>query len=269
MTTSEGIPAVMNVTPTGGAGYGNGMWGGDWASWIILFLIFGIFGGAGFGGFGGFGGGFGGGAYPTEAILQRQLDTQTIVSKLDGITQGLCDGFYATANAINGLGTTVMQGFHNQTIATLQGQNAIQAQLAGCCCDVQRAIDGVNYNMATQSCATNTSIANGVRDIVDNANSNTRAILDYLCNEKIQGLRDENQNLKLAASQANQNALLRATIDAQTAEILRRTGNECPQPAYIVQPPQPVGFQLNCAGQAIPGNTGNCGNSCGWNGYNG
>lgn len=268
MTSNEGIPAVMNVTPTYGpaGGYGNGgMWGGDWASWIILFLIFGIFGGAGFGGFGG---GFGsGGAYPTEAILQRQLDTQTIVSKLDGITQGLCDGFYATANAINGLGMTVQNGFHAQTIATLQGQNALSTQLAGCCCETQRAIDGVRYDMATQFCATNTGIANGVRDIVDNANSNTRAILDYLCNEKIQGLRDENQTLKLAASQASQNALLRATIDAQTAEILRRTGNECPQPAYIVQPPQPVGFNLNCAGQATFPN-GNCGcnNGCGWNG---
>ena len=46
--------------------------------------------------------GFGGG-YPTEAVLQRALDTQTIISKLDGNTQGLCDGFYAQSNAINGL----------------------------------------------------------------------------------------------------------------------------------------------------------------------
>lgn len=263
---TEGIPAVMNVTPTNGNYGNNGMWGGDWASWIILFLIFGIFGGAGFGGFGGGFGGFGGG-FATEGVLQRQLDTQTIVSKLDGITQGLCDGFYATSNAINGLGMTVQQGFNAQTIAMLQGQNAIQSQMAGCCCDLERAIDGINYNMATNTCSINTNLSNGVRDIVDNANSNTRAILDYLCNEKIQALRDENQGLKLAASQASQNALLRATIDAQTAEILRKTGNECPQPAYIVQPPQPVGFSLNCAGQATFPN-GNCGcnNGCGWNG---
>ena len=39
-----GVPAVMNVTPTGSAGYNNGGWGGDWGAWIILFLIFGMFG---------------------------------------------------------------------------------------------------------------------------------------------------------------------------------------------------------------------------------
>ena len=145
-----GVPAVMNVTPTG-TGYNNGGgWGGDWASWILLFLIFGMFG---FGGWGGFGGGmFGGigGGYPVESILQRSLDTQTIIGKLDGVTQGLCDGFYAQSNAINGLGMNMMQGFHgvdnavcnlgyqtqqgfNATqVALMQGFNAAQAQAAQC-----------------------------------------------------------------------------------------------------------------------------------------
>lgn len=190
------------------------------------------------------------------------------MSKLDGITQGLCDGFYAMSNAINGLGTTVMQGFNQQTIAMLQGQNAIQSQLAGCCCDLERAIDGVNYNMATNTCAINTHISNGVRDIVDNANSNTRAILDYLCQDKIQNLQAENQALRLSASQSAQNATLMAAMDANKAEILRRTGAECPTAAYIVQPPQPVSFPTNCCGQATFGhnNCGGCNNGCGWNG---
>lgn len=259
MTTSEGIPAVMNVTPTGnGNGYGNG-WGGDWASWIILFLIFGLFGGGyGFGGFGGFGGMGGAGVgYGVESIMQRQLDTQSIIAKLDSIGNGLCDGFYAMSNAINGIGTTVMQGFNQQTIAMLQGQNAIQSQIAGCCCDVQRAIDGVNYNAAANACATQTAIANATRDITDTSNSNTRAILDYLYQDKLSTLQAENQSLKLAASQAQQNVALGAMMEAQTAEILRRTGAECPTPAYIVQPPQPVAFQLNPSGQATFG-----GNAC-------
>lgn len=251
---NEGIPAVMSVTPYNGNG--NGGWGGDWGAWIVLFLLAGMFGFGGFGmggfGMGGFGmGGLGFGGYGVESILQRSLDTQSIIGKLDGITNGLCDGFYAQAQALNGLGTTVMQGFNQATIANLQGQNAIQTQLSGCCCDLQRAVDGVNYNAQSNANLTNVNIANGVRDIVDNQNSNTRAILDYLCNEKIQSLRDENQTLKLAASQSEQNALLRATIDAQTAEILRRTGNDCPQAAYIVQPPQPVSFATNCSGQAV------------------
>ena len=109
-----GVPAVMNVTPTGSSAGSNGNcggWGGDWGALIILFLIFGMFGWGGmggFGGFGGFGGMMGGGAYPVESILQRSLDTQTIIGKLDGVNQGLCDGFYAQSNALNGLGMNVM-----------------------------------------------------------------------------------------------------------------------------------------------------------------
>lgn len=80
-----GVPAVMNVQPAGTGYNGNaGGWGGDWGAWIILFLIFGMFGWGGMGGFGGFGG-FGGGAYPAEAVIQRSLDTQTIIGKLDGV----------------------------------------------------------------------------------------------------------------------------------------------------------------------------------------
>ena len=50
--SSDNTVMTMPVTPAyQGGGYGNSMWGGDWASWIILFLIFGMFGwGNGFGG---------------------------------------------------------------------------------------------------------------------------------------------------------------------------------------------------------------------------
>lgn len=267
-----GIPAVMNVTPTNGYSGGNGGWGGDWGAWIILFLIFGMFG---WGGFGGFGGGFGGGGFGTESILQRSLDTQTILGKLDGINSGICDGFYAmntgmlngfhgVDNAICNLGYTVQGGFNATQVAMMQGQNAIQAQLASCCCDTQRAIDSVNYNMATNTCVLQNTMNNNTRDIIDSQNAGTRAILDYLCQDKISTLQSENQALRLAASQSNQNAVIGARIDAATAEILRKTGAECPMPAYVVQPPQPVTFPTNCCGQVnYAGNYGGCGNNCG------
>lgn len=268
-----GIPAVMNVTPTNGAGYNNGGWGGDWGAWIILFLIFGMFGWGGFGGWGnGFGGwGGNGGSTATQADIQRGFDTSGIISKLDGINQGLCDGFYAmntgmlngfhgVDNAICNLGFTTQQGFNATQVAMMQGQNAIQAQLASCCCDTQRAIDGVNYNMATNTCALQNTMNNNTRDIIDSQNAGTRAILDYLCQDKISTLQNENQALRLAASQSNQNAVIGARIDAATAEILRKTGAECPMPAYVVQPPQPVTFPTNCCGQAnYAGNYGGCG----------
>lgn len=265
-----GIPAVMSVTPTGGSGYGNGGgWGGDWGAWIILFLIFGMFG---WGGFGGWGGGFGGSA-ATQADIQRGFDTNSIIGKLNGISQGICDGFYAMNtgmlqgfNSVNqglcNLGYNVQQGFNATQVAMMQGQNALQSQLADCCCTTQRAIDGVNYNMATQACALQNTLNSNTRDIIDSQNAGTRAILDYLCQDKISSLQSENQTLRLAASQANQNAVIGARIDAATAEILRKTGAECPMPAYVVQPPQPVTFPTNCCGQASYGNNGGC--SCGF-----
>lgn len=78
--SSDGTVMTMPVQPAY-QGNGNGMWGGDWSSWIILFLIFGLFGGwgNGFGGFGGQNGGVG-------SEVQRGFDHSAVVTKLDGIT---------------------------------------------------------------------------------------------------------------------------------------------------------------------------------------
>ena len=77
-----------------------------------------------------------------------------------------------------------------------------------------------------------------------------------MTNDKIASLQSEVQSLRLSASQANQNAVLMAAMDANKAEILRRTGAECPTPAYIVQPPTPVTFPVNACGQAYGGCNG-------------
>lgn len=279
------VPAVMNVTPTGGTGYNNGSgWGGDWSAWIVLFLIFGMFGFGGFGGFGMGGWGMGGmmGGYPVESILQRSLDTQTIIGKLDGVNQGLCDGFYAQNNAINGLGMNMMQGFHgvdnaicnlgyqtqqgfNATqVAMMQGNNALQAQLAQCCCDNRVGQMQIQNQMAADTCAVQNTIQNTTRDILANNDANSRAILDALNQNYIRTLESENQSLKLSASQQAQNAVLMAAMDANKADILRRTGAECPTPAYVVQPPTPVNFPTNCCGQFTGWNNGcGCNSGCG------
>ena len=273
-----GVPAVMNVTPTG-TGYNNGScggWGGDWGAWIILFLIFGMFG---WGGFGGFGGGWGGGngvqGALTRADLCSEFNFNGLENAVRGVQQGICDstyalntsilnGFHGVDNAVCNLGYQTQQGFNATQVALMQGFNAAQAQAAECCCQTQRAIDGVNYNMATNTCALQNTMNNNTRDIIDNANANSRAILDYLCQDKISTLQSENQALRLAASQSNQNAVLMAAMDANKAEILRRTGAECPTPAYVVQPPQPVNFPTNCCGQFSGWNNGcGCNSGCG------
>lgn len=227
------VPLVANVD-----GNNNGMFGGDgWWAIIIFALIFG-WGGNGFGGFGGFGGNRGGfEPCATQADVRAAVDQQTLISKLDQQTYGLADATYSLNNSIT-------SGFHgvDNAICTLgyqnqQGFSNLSAQLASCCCDTQRAIDGVNYNMATQACDTRNLIQNTTRDIIDNANANNRAILDFLVNDKLATLQAENQSLKLKASQAEQNAFITANQQAQTAELIRRLGADCPIPAYVVPNP--------------------------------
>lgn len=241
-----------------GNGNGGFGWGGDW---IWAFLIFALFGWGNGGWGGGFGGNGGQGAL-TRADLCSEFNFNGLENAVRGIQQGLCDGFYA-------VNSSLMQGFHgvDNAVCTLgyqtqAGFNALASQMASCCCDTQRAIDGVNYNMATNTCALQTSMANNTRDIIQSQEAGTRAILDYLCQEKISSLQAENQNLRLAASQANQNSVIGAMIDASQAEILRRSGHDCPSAAYIVQPPTPVTLPTNCCGTFSGYNNGyGCGNN--------
>lgn len=228
------VPLVASLD-----GNNNGMFGGDgWWAIIIFALIFG-WGGNGFGGLGGFGGNRGGFAEPcaTQADVRAAVDQQTLISKLDQQTYGLADSTYALNNSItsgfHGVDNAICNlGYQNQ-----QGFSNLSAQLASCCCDTQRAIDGVNYNMATQACDTRNLIQNTTRDIIDNANANNRALLDFLVNDKISTLQAENQSLKFKASQAEQNAFITANQQAQTAELIRRLGADCPIPAYVVPNP--------------------------------
>ena len=233
---------TMPVMPaySGGYGAGNGMWGDG--GWIWLIVILGLFGG--WGGFGGFGRGYGNYAnspdfqgYATRADINEGFAFNGLQRGVDAIQNGICDSTYALNNTIN-------NGFHSTDLALCNGFNGVQTQISNlgyqlqdCCCQTQRAIDGVNYNMATNTSALQNTMNNNARDIIDNQNAGTRQILDFLTNDKISSLQAENQSLKFAASQANQNAVLQAAMDANTAEIIRRTGNDCPIPAYVVPNP--------------------------------
>lgn len=199
----------------------------------------------------------------TRADINDGFALNGLENGIRGIQQGICDSTYALNNAINTTNMNMMQGFNG-----VQSQMCnIGYQLQDCCCQTQRAIDGVNYNMATQTNAIQNTMNTNTRDIIDNQNAGTRAILDYLCQDKIQTLQSENQSLRLAASQANQNAVLQAAMDANTAEIIRRTGNDCPVPAYVVPNPNccygnplGVGYGLNGYGY-----NGYYNNGCGCN----
>lgn len=239
---------TMQVVPAYGGYNGNcnngGMFGNDWA-WIVLFILFGGWGG----GFGrGFGGGMMGGGCgapcATQADVRAAVDQQTLISKLDQQTYGIADSTYALNNAIN-------NGFHGVDRAVCE----LGHQISDCCCATQRAIDGVRYDAAQQACDTRNLIQSTTRDITDNANANTRAILDFLVQSKLADKDARIAQLEGQVSRAEQTGLIRAAIDASTAEVIRRTGNDCPTPAYWVQPPTPV--QAPCSW--THGGYGGCG----------
>lgn len=245
------IPVVTN-----GNGNNNGF--GDW-SWIIgLALVGGLFGnGWGNGGFG-FGGNRGGFAYggigENYALV---TDMASLERKMDSIANGICDSTFAlnntittgnfnTINAITqaaaGLNTALVQGFNgvDNAICTLGYNqasliNGLSRELCDCCCKTSAAIADVKYANERQTC-----------DLITNQNNNTRAILDFLTNEKISSLQAENAGLKAQISN-----------DRQSRFIVDSLSPKCPQPAYVVQPPQEVTFPTNCCGNVAYANYNN------------
>ena len=261
---NNSTPFTMPVQPAYYGGNNNGGFGGfgdDWIGLIIILALLGWGGNGGFGGgFGGFGGNRCGDVCATQADVRNAVDQQTLISKLDQQTYGLADATYALNNSI-------MSGFHgvDNAICTLgyqnqQGFNTLGYQMKDCCCETQRLIErgfaDTNYNLATQTC-----------DIKHAITDSTRQVLDFLTTDKIATLQAENQSLKFKASQAEQNAFFTANQNAQTAELIRRLGADCPVNAYVVQPPTPVTFPTNCCGQftgynAYGYNNGGCGCGC-------
>ena len=254
--TGYSLADIAAATGNGRSGSSDD-WGDNGAWWIIILFLFAAMNGNGFWGNGS---SQGGGTVREE--ISYGFDMNGLENGIRGIQQGLCDGFYAQNSALltgfNTLGNqvttgtaaiqnTLCQGFNGVNTGMLTGFNGIQAQMANdalvaqqCCCETQNLINSkfcdLNYNLATQSCDTRRAIADSSRDIIDSQQAGTRAILDFLTQDKIATLTSENQALKFAASQANQNVALGAMMDANTAEILRRTA-PLPVPAYVVPNP--------------------------------
>ena len=231
-----------------------GGWGDNGAWWIILFLIFGW-------GRNGFGGGFGGNGGGIADNYVLSTDFATIERKLDGVNNGLCDGFYAIAqqfsntnqniaNSTSSLQQTLCQGFSgiNQNIVTngyetRLGLNGLSSQLANCCCDIrqeladcccktQRGIDAVNYNMAMNTNSIQQTLCNNTRDIIENQNANYRALHDEIIANRM-----EDKNAQIMAQQNEINALrLSASQERQNAYLLSEL-KPCPSPSYIVPNP--------------------------------
>lgn len=273
---SGGLSASDVALLTGNGGNGTGFGGENGAWWIIIFLIFGLLGWNGNRGFGGgFGGGNSGGAYDGYVLA---TDFATLERKLDGVNNGLCDGFYAVAqqfsntnqniaNATASVQQTLCQGFSgvNQAIVTngyetRLGVNSLSSQLANCCCDIrqqiadcccttQRGIDAVNYNMAMNTNAIQQTLCNNTRDIIESNNANYRALHDEIVANRI-----EDKNAQIAMQQNEINALRLAASQEKQNNYLISQLKPCPDPAYIVPNPN------CCYDYTVTRNTGCCNN---------
>lgn len=261
LSTNEMGPADFAAITGNNDGFGgNGAW------WIIILFLFAFCGWNNGGGFGGSGGGYVSDNYTLVS------DMGQLERKIDTVNNGLCDGFYSTAQLINGVNmqganntasiqNTLTQGFAGLNTGIVQqgyetrlGMQGIGSQMQQCCCDLRQQVADVNYNIANQAnginntinqgfCQTNFNAQTNTRDVLENANANTRAILDAIQANKVEALKDriaeQNQQinaLNLAASQTAQNAYL----------IEKLNPSPCPKPAYVVQPPQMVTFPNNC-----------------------
>lgn len=292
LTDEGGVGFSMPVAP---AAYGYGMpyagnngglfGGGD--SWLgILFLIALCNGGFGFGGFGGgwgamgmMNGMYGMGIdylYPwlnnsehiSDGFRDQQLNTQVgniqnaITSGFGDVQTALCGGFAGVNASINGAQNALAQQLYTNQLADLersyaaqtantQGLTNLSAQLAQCCCDNRAATQDVKYTIATEAC--NTRAAN---------TANTQAILDKLCQLELDGLKQDNANLRtqlnmanLAASQTAQTAELRQSGATQLNQLISEL-RSCPIPSQPVYGNSPI---FTCAQNVA----GGCGCGCG------
>ena len=283
------VADIAAVTDRNNGSCGNG-WGGGFGEMLIamimLFLFpmfFGGFGGGVWGGMGGWGNGgmmaAANGAL-TRADMCAEFNFAGLENSVQRTWQGLCDGFYAMQNSINGLGMNVMQGFHgvdnaicnlgyqtqqgfNATqVAMMQGFNAAQAQAADCCCKTQTGLMQVGNQIERGFCQTNYNDQANTTAIIQNAHNDTDRVL-----ARLDAMESSRKDEKIAEQAAEiqayrQNAAFGTMIRASEATILRRTGAECPTPAYVVQPPTPVNFPTNCCGQFNGWGNGGCG-GCG------
>lgn len=244
--STNGYSLADVAAATGGYRNNDGDLGNGSAWWIIILFLFAFAGGWGNGN-GVFGGGGATGSGITDGYILTS-DFANIERKIDGVNNGLCDGFYAMntgmLNGFAGINNAITQ----QTITDMQNTNAIGAQITGlstqvaqCCCDNRyenaTAFANLNYNLATQSCDTLRAISDSTAAITANQDANTRSILDFLTQDRIAELQAENQSLKFAASQqAQNNYLINALMPA-------------PIPAYTVPNPYAsyVGYGCGCS----------------------
>lgn len=204
MTPSEAI-----LVADRNRNYDDGMFGGS-GSWVFFLFFLLAWGGNGFG----FNNRGVGEAVATSADVQRGFDNQAVINKLNGIENGLCDGFYA-------VNTGMLNGFHGVDNALCAGFNAVNQNInqarfdaQNCCCETNRNIDALRYESAKNTC-----------DIVTAIKEDGAATRALMTQNTIQELRDQLQAAQLQLGNISQ------------TQTLVNELRPCARPAYITCSP--------------------------------
>lgn len=251
---SNGYSLSDIAAATGNNGNNGFGFNGDGA-WIFFLFILMLAGGWN-NGFGGYGNGGQGGIF---ADVQRGFDQSAVINGLNGITSAINTGFSNAEVSRCNSQANILQTLNNNQANLSNQLNTIAMNQQNCCCENRAGLADLKYTVATQACADRSAISDALKDVIASNTANTQAILDKMCQQEIEALKAQNQQLQmqnylnsLAASQNAQTGQILADNAAQTA-ILRQALNPTPIPAY------PVANPNGC----------NCGNwnGCGGNGF--
>ena len=258
--TSESMTPADFAAITGNSG--NNGFGNSWGEFIIILFLFAMFnGGWGNNGFGNHGvgsdGGFG--LYPwmnNSQNINNGFRDQMLSSQLNGIQNGITSGFGDVQTALCGGFAGVNASITNAEMANMQSMNALQSQLAQCCCDNRLATCQTQNIVQNEGNMTRFAEAQNTRDIIESNNQGFQKVMDKLCQLELDGLKADNANLRTQLNMAN----LAASQTAQTAE-LRQSGatqlnqlvselRSCPIPCQPVYGSQPI---FSCGGNNYSG----------------
>ena len=239
--------SLADIAAATGNNNNNGFGGfnGDGA-WIILLFIIVLMGGWGNNGWGN----NNGGGTPVNVMndVQRGFDQSAVINGLNGITSAINAGFSGAEISRCNAQANVLQTLNNNQANLSTQLNTIAMNQQNCCCENRAGLADLKYTVATEACADRSAVSDALKDVIASNTANTQAILDKLCQQEIDALKAQNQQLQmqsylasLAASQNAQTGQILNDNAAQTTALLRAL-NPAPIPAYVV--PNPTG--CNC-----------------------
>lgn len=182
--------------------------------------------------------------------VQRGFDQSAIINGLNGISNSINTGFSNAEISRCNSQANILQTLNNNQSNLNAQLNTIAMNQQQCCCENRAAVADLKYTVATEACADRNAVSDALKEVLIANTANTQMILDKMCQQEIDALKAQNQQLQmqgylasLAASQNAQTGQILTDNAAQTTALLRAL-NPAPIPAYVVSNP----YGCNCSG---------------------